>query len=202
LRTRQTQQFAQAAQSPVAAEHSPTCPNPRRVTSRGCESATRMTAANVSHNGASACLCAPSAVSLRNAKVRILPPQPASPVSIASQMKVAQNRAVPRHFADMTRSPCAEMGHGSIISGPCLRGPFLVSRFSRNVEVALGMQPRPPDDLSRSAAENRNPFVCVLEQLPHGLVAGATMHFKADFIGLGPQGTRIVLAVSISPPNA
>jgi lactoylglutathione lyase len=53
-------QSAHPAQSPVAAEHSPTCPNPRRVTSRGCESAARMTAANVSHNRASACLCAPS----------------------------------------------------------------------------------------------------------------------------------------------
>jgi hypothetical protein len=35
-----------------------------------------------------------------DAEVRILPPQPASLVSTASHMKVAQNRAVPRGFAD------------------------------------------------------------------------------------------------------
>ena len=56
-------QSAHPAQSPAAPELPRTCTNPRRVTSRGCESATRMTAANVSHNGASACLCAPSAAS-------------------------------------------------------------------------------------------------------------------------------------------
>ena len=73
---------------------------------------------------------------LLDADVRILPPQPASPVSTRQHANAAQNRAAPRHFADMTRSPCAELGHGSTISGPCLRGLFLVSRFSRNIEVA------------------------------------------------------------------
>ena len=39
------------------------------------------------------------------------------------------NRAVPRGFADMSWSPCAEFGHGGAIPASCLRGPFLVSRF-------------------------------------------------------------------------
>ncbi len=36
----------------------------------------------------------------------------------------------------MSGSPCAEFGNGSVISVRCLRRPFSVSRFSRNVEVA------------------------------------------------------------------
>ena len=79
---------------------------------------------------------------LLDADVRILPPQPASPVSTRQLANAAQNRAAPRHFADMTRSPCAELGHGSTISGPCLRGLFLVSRFSRNIEVARRLSRR------------------------------------------------------------
>jgi hypothetical protein len=60
---------------------------------------------------------------IRNAKFRILPPQPASPVS------APQNRALPRHFANTARSPCRELGYRSAIPAPGLRGRFLVSRF-------------------------------------------------------------------------
>jgi hypothetical protein len=55
---------------------------------------------------------APSAKSLefgtiiRNAKFRILPPQPASLVSTGQTAKTPQNHEVPRHFADTARSPC------------------------------------------------------------------------------------------------
>jgi hypothetical protein len=37
--------------------------------------------------------------------------------------------AVPRHFADMALSPCAEFRRGTPIPAPCLRGQVLVSRF-------------------------------------------------------------------------
>jgi hypothetical protein len=49
---------------------------------------------------------------IRNAKFRILPPQPASPVS------APQNRALPRHFANTARSPCRELGYRSAIPAP------------------------------------------------------------------------------------
>ena len=45
-------------------------------------------------------------------------------------MKVAQKPSrVPRGFADMSWSPCAEFGNGGAIPASCLSGPFLVSRF-------------------------------------------------------------------------
>src|SRR4030088_2732991 len=66
---------------------------------------------------------------IRDAVVRLLPPQPGSPVSTASPMKVAQNRAVPRGFSDMGWSPCAEIGPGSAILASRLQERFLMSRF-------------------------------------------------------------------------
>jgi hypothetical protein len=64
-----------------------------------------------------------------NAKFRVLPPQPASPVSTGQHVNAPQNDAVPRHFADTARSPCRELGYRSAIPPPGLRGRFLVSRF-------------------------------------------------------------------------
>src|ERR1700730_4451671 len=49
--------------------------------------------------------------SFANAKFRILPPQPASPVSTGQHVNAPQNDAVPRHFADTARSPCRELGY-------------------------------------------------------------------------------------------
>jgi hypothetical protein len=66
---------------------------------------------------------------IRNAKFRILPPQPASLVSTGQTAKTPQNHAIPRHFADTARSPCQELDYRSVIPAPGLRGRFLVSRF-------------------------------------------------------------------------
>ena len=41
---------------------------------------------------------------------RILPPQPASPVSATQNMTSDRNRAVPAHFAEMARSQCDPAG--------------------------------------------------------------------------------------------
>ena len=57
-------------------------------------------------------------------------------------MKVAQNRAVPRHFADMTRSPCAELGHGSVHFGSLSPGAiFGVSFFTERRGGAAVLEP-------------------------------------------------------------
>jgi hypothetical protein len=45
----------------------------------------------------------------RNAEVRIPPPQPASPSQTRQILRSLKNRAVPRGFADMSWSPCAEL---------------------------------------------------------------------------------------------
>jgi hypothetical protein len=47
------------------------------------------------------------------------------------------NGAVPRHFADMALSPCAEFGNASAIPALCLRGPFLVSRFRAHSRIQV-----------------------------------------------------------------
>jgi hypothetical protein len=60
---------------------------------------------------------------------RVPPPQPASPSQTRQMGMSLQNRAVPRGFADMSGSPCAEFGYGGAIPAFRLRGPFLVSRF-------------------------------------------------------------------------
>ena len=44
-----------------------------------------------------------------DSRVRVLRGQPASPVSTAKQVEAARNAAIPRHFADMVWSPCAEL---------------------------------------------------------------------------------------------
>jgi hypothetical protein len=50
---------------------------------------------------------------IRNAKFRILPPQPSSPVSTGALAWNRPNRATLRHFAGITESPCREFGLGS-----------------------------------------------------------------------------------------
>jgi hypothetical protein len=69
---------------------------------------------------------------LLDADVRILPPQPASPVSTRQHANAAQNRAAPRHFADMTRSPCG-IGPWKYHFGPLSPGAiFGVSFFTEH----------------------------------------------------------------------
>ena len=68
-----------------------------------------------------------------NAEVRVPPPQPASPSLTRHILRSLKNRAVPRGFADMSWSRCAEFGNGGAIPASCLSGPFLVSRFSRKI---------------------------------------------------------------------
>jgi hypothetical protein len=60
-------------------------------------------------------------VDTQHSQVRVLQPQPASRVSTASHMKVAQSRAVPRGFADMSWSRCAKFRNGSATPASCLR---------------------------------------------------------------------------------
>jgi len=69
---------------------------------------------------------------IRNAKFRILPPQPASPVSTGPHAKACQNRAVSRHLGVMRGSPCPEFKRRSANQPYCLRGCFSVSRFAGN----------------------------------------------------------------------
>ena len=59
--------------------------------------------------------------------------RPSQPVRLQRVTNEGRSKTAryPRHYADMTRSPCAKFGHGIVISASCLRGPFLVSRFMK-----------------------------------------------------------------------
>ena len=63
------------------------------------------------------------------AEVRVLPPQPASPVSTCACCQSAEIPAVPGHPRDLVQSLRLGSAPKGGVLAACLRGPILVSRF-------------------------------------------------------------------------
>jgi hypothetical protein len=92
----------------------------------------------------------------RDAHVRILSPELKVLANSDFEMqkfescrpRSLKNRAVPRGFADMSWSLCAEFANGGAIPAFCLSGPFLVSRFPERY-ATVGLVRRGSDDPNR-----------------------------------------------------
>jgi hypothetical protein len=82
----------------------------------------------------------------RHFRVRVLPPQPASPSPTGTKADRARNAATSQYFPHLVWSSCPKTNHGSRILGPVSEGHILVSRFMQRRIC------RPSTDLwSRSA---------------------------------------------------
>jgi hypothetical protein len=79
--------------------------------------------------------------------------RPSQPVRLqrVTYERSLKNRAVPRGFADMSGSPCAEFGNGGAIPASCLSGTFFgVWLGSHRIKSQMWAPPAPAIRLSRA----------------------------------------------------